>query len=120
MVTMDGGGDGDSEDGGNGINNGDEGSCESRSAQNEATQLTSVGSISLFPLLQCWRSVAVSHLMLFQRTSCGDHLCACLLGLAYLGGTLMAVLRDSELSGNAQTKAFSCCMSWTPAAIWLP
>lgn len=34
MVTVDGGGDGDSEDGGNGISNGDnEGSCESRSAQ---------------------------------------------------------------------------------------
>lgn len=80
---------------------------------NDATLLTS-------PLLQCWRSVAVSHLLSFQRPSCGDHLCACLLGLAYLGGTLMAVLRDSELSGNAQTKASSCGMSGTPAAIWLP
>lgn len=86
MVTVDGGGDGDSEDGGNGISNGDnEGSCGSQSAQNEATLLTSVGSISLLPLLQCWRSVAVSHLLSFQRTSCGDHLCTCLLGLSYLG-----------------------------------
>lgn len=62
---------------------------------NEAVLLTSVDSISLFPLLQCWRFLAVSHLLSFRRTSCGAHLCASLRA-CYLGGTRMAVLTQSS------------------------